>query len=425
MSVSVVVPSLLTNPAFEEALESIVVAAAAVGGEVLVAANGAGPRRHPPVLDRPPVRLLESASPGAANARNVAMAEARHPILLFADDDCVVPPDWCAILRDGLRHAAAVTGPVDVRPAGPITAFLNYQRFWDAAPLDGRFARFLVTSNAAIDRTRIRARFDPRMRGAEDLELGYRIRRGGERIAWLEMRPVVQVIADGIDQMTRRFLTWGTDFAVMHAAGHPLVPGPYVPTLYADLCRGAATGGRQFRELPDPTVRSAFASLDRVHVALCMAGFLAGIGDRTGHRFIALDREALAAGLRRLFAARAGEWSTVDWTDLRPDPAGLTVPAEPVDDLRAEIGELLTAAAPLLAAEPPAGARQILDRVPANFADETGRSYRAIAGIAADLPGTGGTMPRLHHAIRAAGVEFNQAMSMLEGLFDPVAAGPT
>src|SRR6185436_12009440 len=96
MSVSVVVPSTLTNPACGRALDSVVRAVAAVDdGEVLVVANGAGPRRCPPALAQPSVRVLECSRTGPSAARNAGLAAARHSVVLFTDDDCVVPPTWC------------------------------------------------------------------------------------------------------------------------------------------------------------------------------------------------------------------------------------------------------------------------------------------------------------------------------------------
>src|SRR5262245_49015347 len=119
MPVSVIVPTTLTNPACGEALESLVRAVAAVpGSEILVVANGPGPRLHPAVLDQAPIRVLQSP-PGVTVARNVGIEAAAHPVVLLADDDGVVPPTWCTDLAGGLLDAgtAAAAAPVRVAPA--------------------------------------------------------------------------------------------------------------------------------------------------------------------------------------------------------------------------------------------------------------------------------------------------------------------
>ena len=33
-----------------------------------------------------------------AGARNTVLAQARHETILFSDDQCVVPPQWCTVM---------------------------------------------------------------------------------------------------------------------------------------------------------------------------------------------------------------------------------------------------------------------------------------------------------------------------------------
>ena len=80
--------------------------------EVLVIISGTspGPRRHS--TDSPAVRFVRCLSEGAGAARNVALREARHDIVLFTDDDCEVSPSWCAALAAELGSGAvAAVGP--------------------------------------------------------------------------------------------------------------------------------------------------------------------------------------------------------------------------------------------------------------------------------------------------------------------------
>src|SRR5690349_3490688 len=51
---------------------------------------------------------LRSTSVGLAAARNLALAQARGPIIAFTDDDCEVSPQWLAALVDIFQQNADV-----------------------------------------------------------------------------------------------------------------------------------------------------------------------------------------------------------------------------------------------------------------------------------------------------------------------------
>jgi glycosyltransferase involved in cell wall biosynthesis len=60
-------------------------------------------------------RYLRSQAIGASAARNVAIAQARGPLIAFTDDDCEVHPEWLAVLVDlfcQYPDAGEVCGPV-------------------------------------------------------------------------------------------------------------------------------------------------------------------------------------------------------------------------------------------------------------------------------------------------------------------------
>ena len=55
------------------------------------------------------VRVIRQANRGAAAARNRGIHEAGGDVVVFTDDDCLVPPDWLERLADGYaRHPEAV-----------------------------------------------------------------------------------------------------------------------------------------------------------------------------------------------------------------------------------------------------------------------------------------------------------------------------
>jgi glycosyltransferase involved in cell wall biosynthesis len=97
---------------------------------------------------RPAPRYLQEARQGLDHARNRAIAEARGDIILFADDDILVRPDWIAqmvvpLLADHSRRIGAVGG--EVIPVFP-DGLPEWVREWhaplafrnDTGPLDAK-----------------------------------------------------------------------------------------------------------------------------------------------------------------------------------------------------------------------------------------------------------------------------------------------
>src|SRR3954452_1485084 len=140
MSVTVVIPSRGISPDLRASVDSALRAAIAAGddAEVLVVVNG---RTDAPALagiDAPQLRVLHLEQANLSRARNVGIAEARHDTVLFGDDGARAAASWCVEVSHGLRDPRypVVTGPVRVPVLGPVTAYLNHQRVFDAPPLD-------------------------------------------------------------------------------------------------------------------------------------------------------------------------------------------------------------------------------------------------------------------------------------------------
>ena len=129
---------------------------------------------------------------GAAAARNAGIQHARGEILACTDDDCEVPPDWVARLRDRLARtgAAAVGGRVvaaadAARPARLSQAITNGIA---CAHNDRGRSQFLTSNNVAYRAAALRAvgLFDEGFPGAggEDRDLHARLRARGERLVY-------------------------------------------------------------------------------------------------------------------------------------------------------------------------------------------------------------------------------------------------
>jgi len=135
---------------------------------------------------------VEGEGRGAAAARNAGIRRARGEVIACTDDDCEVPPDWLARLRDRLVEtgAAAVGGRVVAardapRPARVSQAITNgIARSLNAGPE----AAFLTSNNVAYrsDALRRAGLFDEGFAGAggEERDLHERLRELGERLAY-------------------------------------------------------------------------------------------------------------------------------------------------------------------------------------------------------------------------------------------------
>src|SRR5690349_19590197 len=159
--------------------------------EVIIVDNGSRPLPQA-VVDRfPDVQLVEEPVPGPGPARNRGAALALAPILVFADADCPVAPDWLpkilarfaadpglAVLGGEVRVFPAVPG--DPRPAEAYEAVYAFrQRLYIERQ------GFSVTANMAVRRTVFEA-----VGGfggiavAEDNDWGQRAGRMGFRTVW-------------------------------------------------------------------------------------------------------------------------------------------------------------------------------------------------------------------------------------------------
>ncbi|HMD03617.1 MAG TPA: glycosyltransferase [Candidatus Baltobacteraceae bacterium] len=181
MRLSVIIATRDRATMLNRALASIAAQRFAPVFEVVVADNGSSDLT-PEVIaswsDQLPLQSVFVKEPNRAKARNAAIARARGGVVIFIDDDVVVPEGFLAahsLAHDGIAPAV-VSGPIinvsDV-DARPLPSAAHYSR------------AFLCTCNASVPRSELVASggFDESFDryGWEDTELGLRLRHLGLR----------------------------------------------------------------------------------------------------------------------------------------------------------------------------------------------------------------------------------------------------
>ena len=311
MPVSVVIATTLrravASQSVRQAIESV--RAAGPDAEVVLIVNGAPPDARPAVR-APELRVLHSPTPGISTARNLGAAAARHDTVLFTDDDVLVPPDWAPRMAAALAGGehVAVAAPVRMVVDGPVTAFMEHERAFDALPLTADRARTLVTANAGYRRDLAPdgPPFDEERHqwAGEDTEFGLRLRAAGGTIRWLADAPVLHVVPDDAAQLVRRAIVAGQGCARIRERYDDLSYYlPSAPQLYESMVDGAPTAWRRCPEIADPAVRHAFATLGVVRQCGMLAGYLRTAGERFGLSIVDLDAAGLAEALGAVFTA--------------------------------------------------------------------------------------------------------------------------
>jgi glycosyltransferase involved in cell wall biosynthesis len=354
MSVTVVIPSRGISPDLRASVDSALRAAIAAGddAEVLVVVNG---RMDAPALagiDAPQLRVLHLEQANLSRARNVGIAEARHDTILFGDDGARAAASWCVEVSAGLRDPRypVVTGPVRVPVLGPVTAYLNHQRVFDAPPLDVDRAR-TVTGFCGIRRDRLPSslRYDetnlPYV--GEDVAFGHAVRAAGFEIGWLgAVPPGLHMLPDRLEEITDRMFRYGRATAGIWERDGAVIPPADVAAVYAYLGSDRYQAYRRFAEVSDAGTRAAFVVYDFLYDLSFLVGYLDGL---SGRPLIALD----AAGLRQAWldvADRAAatamdvrnQASLVDFARL---DRAISTPEPLIDEVKAS----LLRYAPLLA----------------------------------------------------------------------------
>jgi GT2 family glycosyltransferase len=167
-------------------------------GELVVVENGRARGAAEVLAALPPSaltrRCLLEPGRGKSRALNRALAAQPGEIVLFTDDDVIVPPDWVERLSAPLREGVAdgVVGWVRLAPHLLRPWMGRHHRAWLASTadyLDPRNPSEMIGANMAVRREALLAAggFDPELgpgvtNGGEESLLSWQLRRAGYRI---------------------------------------------------------------------------------------------------------------------------------------------------------------------------------------------------------------------------------------------------
>ncbi|MBE3583540.1 MAG: glycosyltransferase [Limnochordaceae bacterium] len=134
-----------------------------------------------------PLRVIQARHTGPAHARNLGVAAAQAPLLLFLDSDLLAGPQLVAA-----HYEAHRVDPDDRIVHGPVIQVdtLDVTRARQVKARLGDLSRaFFATGNASLAKRHIEAAggFDEEfsLYGWEDLEMGERLRRLGLKAVWV------------------------------------------------------------------------------------------------------------------------------------------------------------------------------------------------------------------------------------------------
>lgn len=227
IALSVIVPAYRRIRETERLLESF--AASVVDFEVVLV-DDASPEPIGPAVEkfRNRIDLVVERQPrnqGPAAARNAGVRKAKHDILAFTDNDCVVDPTWARrmhrFMQDAPPKIAGVGGRVLALGDDLFSHYYTYHKILDPWLDHGRWL-YVVTANAAFRRTAIEevGCFDDAIRvpGGEDpglcfklLERGYRLEYHAEAVVFHDYRASVR-------DFVRTFFRYGA--GCRHQADH-------------------------------------------------------------------------------------------------------------------------------------------------------------------------------------------------------------
>ncbi len=187
--VSIVIATYQSERTLPALLEAC--AAQDLGGELeLVVVDDGSTDASPRLAEAAGARVIRQENAGPAAARNHGWGEARAPIVLFTDADCVPRADWARLLSAAVDHATPVAGGSYgiANPGSWLAETIHAEILWRHArmPEEVEFAGSfnLGATRAALESV---GGFDeafPAPSG-EDNDLSYRLRDAGHRIRFM------------------------------------------------------------------------------------------------------------------------------------------------------------------------------------------------------------------------------------------------
>jgi Glycosyl transferase family 2 len=416
------------GPVLRATVEGVLRSAARVSAEaeVLVVVNGRDRVPQLRGIGSPLLRVHHLEQRNVAQARNTVLAEARHDTILFTDEDCAVPPQWCGELATALRDPAypVAAAPIRVAVAGPVSAYLDYQRVFCTIP-DWQGGSLLIGgSNWGLRRDRVPAtvRFNPRLHSAgEDTAFSFALAEAGVPVRWLaDATPIVHACSEEIEEISARFLRnarSGVHLFLREGCAAAAMPG--VLSRYRQQIQDDYPLDRRFDEFCAAEARCAFAVYDLILAAVTAIGYLDELGAEFGRPLLALDLPALSRAWRETAGqvlARTARLSSVDWVGLQVDYRSMVDrPREP-EPLLAGVRHALRRYARPVATDPDGPVGDVLGHglagMIACYRDRSAVIRQAFEDLCS---GAGPATPdALDRALRARGAPFKAALDAIE-----------
>lgn len=393
--------------------------------EVLVVVNGRGRVPELESIGSPALRVLTFDWRNVGRARNAVLDNARHDTILFTDEDCAVAADWCAAMSAGLDDPAyaMVAGPVDVKVTGPVSAYFDYNRRYDAVPATKGGPLLVVGTNCGLRRDRLPEglRYDASLHTAgEDTGFSLALADAGLAARWLpDAPPVRHGLSEDIDEITHRSVRnayHGLKLYLDHGRADAALPG--MLDLYRQRIADDFRMERRYGEFVAPEVRAAFSVYHSMSVAGTAVGYLRGLGDALGEPLLALDLDALYGAWREIadrVRARVAGLSGADWAGPEIDYRTMGDRLDSPDPLLDDVRRGLRAYAAPVDRELSGPMRDLLDHglaeVTARYLDDVEASRAAYDELCA---GTDLTRAALERGCRGAGVPFQVAGEAIE-----------
>lgn len=206
--VSVVIPLFNDAGSIGAVLSGLAAQRDAPAFEVIVVDDGS--QDEGPEIARGQGVLVETqTNAGPAAARNRGADLALGEIVLFLDADCTPPATWVRDMVAPIREGGfqAVVGTICAANDGPVPRIVQ-------AEVEGRYAGmrqaengvdFIAAPSCGFRRAVFQeiGGFDTSLRQAEDVEIAYRTRARGHRIAFVDTVPVAHEHQRGLGEFLR------------------------------------------------------------------------------------------------------------------------------------------------------------------------------------------------------------------------------
>jgi GT2 family glycosyltransferase len=227
----------------------------------------------------PWIRVVSEPTARRYAARNVGIATATGELVAITDDDCTVADDWLASLAEAMQSsgADAVGGHIDA-PGGALwVRYLAHMRALDPDLLPTGDPRFLATANACFRRTALErvGLLDVELAtvGGEDVDLAFRMRRHGMRLAFAPQCRVSHWYRQDVREMLSRVYRAGaTNRVLLEKHRHWEHWTARADTALAWILRRRASH-RGFFEVPDPALRPWYGLISWLQQLCFLAGY--------------------------------------------------------------------------------------------------------------------------------------------------------